>query len=77
MTLAERWKLIDELRRRNVLRAGAANLVVLPFAFLGPESDGSYFADAMTDELIGRLGRIKDVRIKSRRGQRGSRALHR
>ncbi len=41
-------------------------IAVLPFAFLGPDSDSEYFADAITDELIGRLGRIDAVRIKSR-----------
>ncbi len=42
------------------------SLAVLPFIFLGPNADDGYFADAMTDELIGRLGKIHDVRIKSR-----------
>lgn len=39
---------------------------VLPFANLGPDPESEYLADAMTDELIGRLGRIEGVRIKSR-----------
>ncbi|MCH7821542.1 MAG: tetratricopeptide repeat protein [Proteobacteria bacterium] len=41
-------------------------MAVLPFSFLGPDPDSEYFADSMTDELIGRLGRIDAVRIKSR-----------
>lgn len=42
------------------------SVAVLPFSFLGPAADSEYFADAMTDELIGRLGRIQGVQIKSR-----------
>lgn len=42
------------------------SIAVLPFTFLGPDSESEYFADAMTDELIGRLGRIDQVQIKSR-----------
>lgn len=42
------------------------SIAVLPFTFLGPDSESEYFADAMTDELIGRLGRIDRVQIKSR-----------
>lgn len=42
------------------------SIAVLPFTFLGPDPESEYFADAMTDELIGRLGRIDQVQIKSR-----------
>ncbi len=42
------------------------SIAVLPFTFIGPDSNSEYFAEAMTDELIGRLGRIDAVRIKSR-----------
>ena len=42
------------------------SIAVLPFTFLGPDSGSEYFADAITDELIGRLGRIDAVQIKSR-----------
>lgn len=42
------------------------SIAVLPFTFLGRDPDSEYLADAMTDELIGRLGRIDGVRIKSR-----------
>ena len=42
------------------------SIAVLPFANLGPDPESEYLADAMTDELIGRLGRIEGVRIKSR-----------
>ena len=42
------------------------SIAVLPFTFLGPDPESEYFADAMTDELIGRLGRIDSVQIKSR-----------
>ncbi len=41
-------------------------IAVLPFANLGPDPESEYLADAMTDELIGRLARIEGVRIKSR-----------
>lgn len=42
------------------------SIAVLPFAFLGPETDSEYFADAVTEELIGRLGRVGNVKVKSR-----------
>lgn len=42
------------------------SIAVLPFTFLGPDSENEYFADAITDELISRLGRIEAVQIKSR-----------
>jgi len=42
------------------------SIAVLPFANLGPDAESEYFAEAMTDELIGRLARIEGVRIKSR-----------
>ncbi len=42
------------------------SIAVLPFAYLGPETDSEHFADAMTEELIGRLGRVVNVRVKSR-----------
>jgi TolB-like protein/Tfp pilus assembly protein PilF len=47
-------------------QVGPQSIAVLPFAFLGPEADSEYFADAITEELIGRLGRIASLRVKSR-----------
>jgi len=45
---------------------GPYTVAVLPFAFLGPDADSEYFADAITEELIGRLGRVTNVQVKSR-----------
>jgi len=41
-------------------------IAVLPFTNLGSDPDSGYLAEAMTDELIGRLAHIEGVRIKSR-----------
>jgi len=45
---------------------GPVSIAVLPFAYLGPETGSEHFADAMTEELIGRLGRVASVQVKSR-----------
>ncbi len=41
-------------------------IAVLPFAIVSTDADSGHFADAITEELIGRLGRIEGVRIKPR-----------
>jgi TolB-like protein/Tfp pilus assembly protein PilF len=42
------------------------SIAVLPFTLLSPNPDNDYYAEAMTDELISRLGRLNAVRVKSR-----------
>ncbi len=60
---ADRFRWIDIGGQSSV---NNRSIAVLPFTFLGPDPDSKYLADAMTDELIGRLGRIDAVQIKSR-----------
>jgi TolB-like protein/DNA-binding winged helix-turn-helix (wHTH) protein len=58
------------------------SVAVLPFADLSPDGDHAYFADGVTEEVLNRLARIRDLRVIGRtssfqlRGQGGdSRAL--
>jgi adenylate cyclase len=43
-----------------------ASLAVVPFANLSPDSESEYFADGMTEELIGVLGRLDGLRVAGR-----------
>jgi len=49
--------------------AGArASIAVLPFASLGVEGGGDYFADGLTEDIISALGRFRDLSVISRGG---------
>ena len=41
-------------------------LAVLPFSNLSPDSSDAYFADGLTEELIGQVSRIPNVRVIAR-----------
>jgi TolB-like protein/tetratricopeptide (TPR) repeat protein len=43
--------------------AAQNSVVVLPFANLGADPDNGYFADGLTDELIGDLSKLRDLRV--------------
>ncbi|MFN2431794.1 MAG: adenylate/guanylate cyclase domain-containing protein [Gemmatimonadota bacterium] len=45
------------------LAAATASLAVLPFDNLSPDPESEYFADGMTAELIGTLGRLERLRV--------------
>lgn len=45
---------------------GVPSLAVLPFVNLTSDPEYEYFADGLTDELIGTLSRLKGVRVVSR-----------
>ncbi len=42
------------------------SLAVLPFADLSPDGDQAYFADGITEEVLNRLGRLRDLRVIAR-----------
>jgi len=42
------------------------SIAVLPFADFSPESDHSWFADGLTDEILNALARTRDLRVASR-----------
>ncbi len=42
------------------------SIAVLPFEDMSPLKDQEYFCDGMTEELIGRLSNIRDLRVPSR-----------
>jgi len=42
------------------------SIAILPFTDLSPERDQGYFCDGMTDDIIGRLSRISDLKVISR-----------
>jgi predicted ATPase/TolB-like protein/DNA-binding winged helix-turn-helix (wHTH) protein len=50
-------------RVRTSVSAERNFLVVLPFANLSPDRDTDYFADGLTDELIGDLSKLRDLRV--------------
>ncbi len=45
-----------------------ATVGVLPFVNIGGNTEDEYFTDGLTDELIGVLGRIPELRVASRTG---------
>jgi adenylate cyclase len=42
------------------------SIAVLPFVDLSPQKDQEYFCDAMTEDLINRLGKIRELRVPAR-----------
>jgi adenylate cyclase len=45
---------------------GMKSIAVLPFVDMSPQKDQEYFCDGMTDELITRLSRIRELRVPAR-----------
>src|ERR1051325_5590477 len=41
-------------------------IAVLPFGNISPDKEGDYFSDALTEELIANLARLKDIRVVPR-----------
>ncbi len=53
--------------RGATLQAQAVRTIaVLPFVNIGPEADGEYLADGLTEEMIDRLGTIPSMRVVAR-----------
>lgn len=42
------------------------SVAVLPFVDMSPQKDQEYFCDGMTEEIIGQLSRIRDLKVISR-----------
>jgi adenylate cyclase len=42
------------------------SIAVLPFVDMSPQKDQDYFCDGMTEELINRLGNIRELRVPAR-----------
>ena len=49
-----------------VARQERTSIAVLPFANLSREADSEYFSDGMTDELMGALARVPQLRVVAR-----------
>ncbi|MCH8930615.1 MAG: tetratricopeptide repeat protein [Proteobacteria bacterium] len=45
---------------------GENSIAVLPFANLSPDPANQYFSDGMTEELISKLSRVKDLQVTAR-----------
>ena len=43
-----------------------SSIVVLPFANLSPDSEGEYFADGMTEEIINTVANVAGLRVIAR-----------
>jgi TolB-like protein/DNA-binding winged helix-turn-helix (wHTH) protein len=51
---------------RTPLPTADHSLAVLPFADLSPDGDQAYFADGVTEEVLNRLARVRDLRVIGR-----------
>jgi serine/threonine-protein kinase len=63
--------LLDELKVLGqspspVRRTGSSSLAVLPFSDIGAEKDNMYISDGLTEEIIAKLSRLRNVRVISR-----------
>ncbi len=50
----------------DVLSRWKNSVAVLPFVDMSPQKDQEYFCDGMTEEIIGQLSRIKELKVISR-----------
>lgn len=62
------WPLAAESRR-------VRSIAVLPFVNLGDDADNAYFAEGLTDELIGSLSKLHGLRVTSRTSSAAVRGL--
>ena len=53
-------------RRAESPSGGVASIAVLPFTNLSSEKDQEYFSDGLSEELMGLLGKVKQLRVAGR-----------
>ena len=53
-------------RQRTLVIEDTPSIAVLPFVDLGPGKDQEYFADGLSEDLLNKLARIKDLRVIGR-----------
>ena len=53
-------------RQRTLIIEDTPSIAVLPFIDLGPDKDQEYFADGLSEDLLNKLARIKDLRVSGR-----------
>ncbi len=70
ITLVLDINLIFRLKKPSEVMAPASpwknSVAVLPFVDLSPEQDQEYFCDGMTEEIIGQLSRVRELKVISR-----------
>ena len=60
------------LSKLLALPISRASIVVLPFASLGGDSNGDYFADGLTEDLIDSLGTVQGLQVVARTSSFGA-----
>ena len=65
---AKREEAIAKLERSEALAESTSenSIAVLPFTNLSPDPANQYFSDGMTEELISKLSRVKDLQVTAR-----------
>jgi serine/threonine-protein kinase len=69
--------LVAGMERIGASRAGARSIAVLPLVNLSGDREQEYFADGMTDALIGDLARMPALRVISRTSVMTFKGVHR
>ena len=63
------WRVVDGATGAPVtatLHADRASIVVLPFVNLSGDPDNDFFTDGLTEELIGTLGAVAELKVVAR-----------